>query len=115
VEAAHVRPEDTKRLSVWTPAVLYADYDTWTTSRPAHGRIRPDRVEDWFDRERQRSIAYSHVTNLVRHERRGQRYTEKDRAKGAKHAKRSSMNREVSLNRRNDKRRKRTAARSSPS
>jgi hypothetical protein len=69
VEAAHVRPEDTKRLSVWTPAVLYADYDTWTTSRPAHGRIRPDRVEDWFDRERQRSIAYSHVTNLVRHER----------------------------------------------
>ncbi len=69
VVAAHARPKDTTRLSAWTPAVVYTDYETWETSRPPNTRIRLARAEDWLDRKPQRAIALSYVADLVRHER----------------------------------------------
>jgi hypothetical protein len=41
--------------------------DSWKTEPPPAPLIRyPDRAEDWFDRDRQRSIVFTHVSGLAR-------------------------------------------------
>jgi hypothetical protein len=42
-------------------------YETWTTRRQPLPHDVPDRAEDWFNRDKQRAIAYKHITDLARH------------------------------------------------